>query len=244
MPAGTRPRAIGPDRGVSDASHGRPQEECGREERGEAVPECRETQPDSARSGTIADARVAGIGALIVAVGARRRCSCSAATTATSTSCCSRPAASSCPATRSWSAASRSARSTRSRSPTTPRPRSTITVDEPLHEGTTAIVRATSLSGIANRYVSLAPGPEQRRPSSPTARRSPPTGRPRRSTSTSSSTPSTSRTRAGAAGRHPGPGRRLHRQHRGGPQDLQVLRARPAGDRAAVRRAEPRPGDR
>ena len=34
-----------------------------------------------------------------------------------------------------------------------------ITVDEPLHEGTTAIVRATSLSGIANRYVSIAPGP-------------------------------------------------------------------------------------
>jgi phospholipid/cholesterol/gamma-HCH transport system substrate-binding protein len=34
-----------------------------------------------------------------------------------------------------------------------------ITVDEPLHEGTTALVRATSLSGIANRYVSLAPGP-------------------------------------------------------------------------------------
>jgi phospholipid/cholesterol/gamma-HCH transport system substrate-binding protein len=34
-----------------------------------------------------------------------------------------------------------------------------ITVDDPLTEGTTAIVRATSLSGIANRYVSLAPGP-------------------------------------------------------------------------------------
>jgi len=34
-----------------------------------------------------------------------------------------------------------------------------ITVDSPLHEGTTAIVRATSLSGIANRYVSLSPGP-------------------------------------------------------------------------------------
>jgi phospholipid/cholesterol/gamma-HCH transport system substrate-binding protein len=33
-----------------------------------------------------------------------------------------------------------------------------ITVDDPLHEGTTALVRATSLSGIANRYVSLAPG--------------------------------------------------------------------------------------
>jgi phospholipid/cholesterol/gamma-HCH transport system substrate-binding protein len=34
-----------------------------------------------------------------------------------------------------------------------------ISVDEPLHDGTTALVRATSLSGIANRYVSLAPGP-------------------------------------------------------------------------------------
>src|SRR3954452_24114564 len=29
----------------------------------------------------------------------------------------------------------------------------------PLHEGTTAIVRATSLSGIANRYLALSPGP-------------------------------------------------------------------------------------
>ncbi len=35
-----------------------------------------------------------------------------------------------------------------------------ITVDEPLHEGTTAIIRSTSLSGIANRYVSLSPGDE------------------------------------------------------------------------------------
>jgi phospholipid/cholesterol/gamma-HCH transport system substrate-binding protein len=29
----------------------------------------------------------------------------------------------------------------------------------PLHEGTTAVIRATSLSGIANRYISLTPGP-------------------------------------------------------------------------------------
>jgi phospholipid/cholesterol/gamma-HCH transport system substrate-binding protein len=35
----------------------------------------------------------------------------------------------------------------------------TISVDETLHEGTTAVVRATSLSGIANRYVSITPGP-------------------------------------------------------------------------------------
>jgi phospholipid/cholesterol/gamma-HCH transport system substrate-binding protein len=38
----------------------------------------------------------------------------------------------------------------------------TINVDSdfaPLHKGTTAVVRATSLSGIANRYVALSPGP-------------------------------------------------------------------------------------
>jgi phospholipid/cholesterol/gamma-HCH transport system substrate-binding protein len=35
----------------------------------------------------------------------------------------------------------------------------TISVDEPFHEGTTAVIRATSLSGIANRYVSITPGP-------------------------------------------------------------------------------------
>jgi phospholipid/cholesterol/gamma-HCH transport system substrate-binding protein len=35
----------------------------------------------------------------------------------------------------------------------------TISSDEPLHEGTTAVIRATSLSGIANRYVSITPGP-------------------------------------------------------------------------------------
>jgi phospholipid/cholesterol/gamma-HCH transport system substrate-binding protein len=35
-----------------------------------------------------------------------------------------------------------------------------ITVNRPLHQGTTAIIRATSLSGIANRYVSLQPGPD------------------------------------------------------------------------------------
>lgn len=33
-----------------------------------------------------------------------------------------------------------------------------ITVDDPLHQGTTAVIRATSLSGIANRYVSISPG--------------------------------------------------------------------------------------
>ena len=33
----------------------------------------------------------------------------------------------------------------------------------PLHQGTTAIVRATSLSGIANRYIALSPGPNSNR---------------------------------------------------------------------------------
>ena len=35
-----------------------------------------------------------------------------------------------------------------------------ISVNRPLHEGTTAIIRATSLSGIANRYISIQPGPD------------------------------------------------------------------------------------
>jgi phospholipid/cholesterol/gamma-HCH transport system substrate-binding protein len=35
-----------------------------------------------------------------------------------------------------------------------------ISVDRPMHQGTSAIIRATSLSGIANRYVSLQPGPD------------------------------------------------------------------------------------
>jgi phospholipid/cholesterol/gamma-HCH transport system substrate-binding protein len=43
-----------------------------------------------------------------------------------------------------------------------------ITIDvqddyAPLHEGTTALIRATSLSGIANRYVALTPGPNSNR---------------------------------------------------------------------------------
>jgi phospholipid/cholesterol/gamma-HCH transport system substrate-binding protein len=36
----------------------------------------------------------------------------------------------------------------------------TISVDRTLHEGTQAVIRATSLSGIANRYVSIEPGPD------------------------------------------------------------------------------------
>jgi phospholipid/cholesterol/gamma-HCH transport system substrate-binding protein len=34
-----------------------------------------------------------------------------------------------------------------------------ITVDRELHEGSEAVIRSTSLSGIANRYVSISPGP-------------------------------------------------------------------------------------
>ena len=36
----------------------------------------------------------------------------------------------------------------------------TISVDDPLPQGTSAVIRATSLSGIANRYVSITPGPD------------------------------------------------------------------------------------
>ena len=48
-----------------------------------------------------------------------------------------------------------------------------IKVEEPyapLREGTEATIRLTSLSGIANRYIALAPG-RRRATSSPTARR-------------------------------------------------------------------------
>jgi len=34
-----------------------------------------------------------------------------------------------------------------------------VTIEQQLHEGSTAIVRATSLSGVANHYVSVSPGP-------------------------------------------------------------------------------------
>lgn len=35
-----------------------------------------------------------------------------------------------------------------------------VTIDRQLHEGTSAVIRSTSLSGIANRYVSITPGPD------------------------------------------------------------------------------------
>ncbi len=34
-----------------------------------------------------------------------------------------------------------------------------VSVDQQLHEGTTAVIRATSLAGVANRYISISPGP-------------------------------------------------------------------------------------
>lgn len=36
----------------------------------------------------------------------------------------------------------------------------TITTEDPLHEGTEAMIRTTSLSGVANRYISVTPGPD------------------------------------------------------------------------------------
>ncbi len=39
-----------------------------------------------------------------------------------------------------------------------------IEVDQELHEGTTAVIRATSLSGVANHYVAISPGPNSNEP--------------------------------------------------------------------------------
>jgi phospholipid/cholesterol/gamma-HCH transport system substrate-binding protein len=38
----------------------------------------------------------------------------------------------------------------------------TVEMEQPLHEGAQAVIRATSLSGIANRYVSITDGPDSR----------------------------------------------------------------------------------
>ena len=35
-----------------------------------------------------------------------------------------------------------------------------VSLDRPLHEGSSAVIRRTSLSGIANRYISVTPGPD------------------------------------------------------------------------------------
>ena len=121
--------------------------------------------------------------------------------------------------------------------------RSTITVDEPLHEGTTAVdPRDLALGGRQPLRLDL-PGPELRSPRSPTARRSRPTRPPRRSTSTSSSTPSTRRPRRRCSNFIQGQRRRLHRQQRRRRTGTYKyfapgLQATPA----PVRRADPRPG--
>ena len=39
-----------------------------------------------------------------------------------------------------------------------------VSVDQELHEGTTAAVRATSLSGVANHYITITPGPDSNPP--------------------------------------------------------------------------------
>ncbi len=39
-----------------------------------------------------------------------------------------------------------------------------VEVEQQLHEGTTAVIRATSLSGVANHYVSISPGPNSNPP--------------------------------------------------------------------------------
>jgi phospholipid/cholesterol/gamma-HCH transport system substrate-binding protein len=39
-----------------------------------------------------------------------------------------------------------------------------VSVDQQLHEGTTAVIRATSLSGVANHYISISPGPNSSPP--------------------------------------------------------------------------------
>lgn len=39
-----------------------------------------------------------------------------------------------------------------------------VEVEQQLHEGTTAVIRATSLSGVANHYVSISPGPNSNSP--------------------------------------------------------------------------------
>ena len=95
----------------------------------------------------------------------------------------------------------------------------------PLHEGTQATIRATSLSGIANRYISLAPGPNNAEEIEDGAR-STPTRPARRWTSTRSSTRSTTR-RARACATSCGLGHPVRRQGRACQREHQVLRAVP-----------------
>ena len=113
-----------------------------------------------------------------------------------------------------------------------------ITVNRPLHQGTTAIVRATSLSGIANRYVSLQPGPDN----------NPELGHDATITEVDTTSPvdldqlfNTLRG-PGAPGppqRHPGLGDRLRGQRPGGEPDLQVPESLAGGDGSPAPGARP-----
>ena len=117
-----------------------------------------------------------------------------------------------------------------------------ISVDEPLHSGTTAVIRATSLSGIANRYVSITPGAEQRAHS---CRRGDDRARQhdidRRSRPALQHVPAADA--QGAPERNQGPGAAVRGPHRGRPPQLQVFRARPVDRAPAPGRGHPRPAD-
>ena len=115
-----------------------------------------------------------------------------------------------------------------------------VKLDRPLLEGTTAQIRLTSLSGIANRYIALhmGPDPDAELPDGATlaADDDDLARRPR---------PALQHVRRAdarvASGLHPGPGHGLHGQHGGGAQDVQVLRPEPPGGRAAALRPQLRP---
>ena len=212
-------------------------------ERREAPPpRTGDADPQSANVGRRAWlARVASVGACS---SGSSSCSwsSSAGSRATPTTCCSRTAASSCSGNQVL-VAGQPIGTVDEHQPhrRTPRPRSRSRSTSPLHEGTTAVIRATSLSGIANRYVSITPGPT-------TQPGSPRTPRPSPSTHTTSPVdldqlfdtfpPEDAQ---GAQQLHPGPGRRLRPATRRPRTELQVLRARAAVDPAPVRRADPRP---
>ena len=115
----------------------------------------------------------------------------------------------------------------------------TISVDDALHQGTSAIIRATSLSGIANRYVSITPGPDNAPELEDGA-----TLAGEKTTSPVDLDQLFNTLDAadaqGAPERDPGLRLALREQPGGRAADLQVLRARAVDGPAAVRRAEPR----
>ncbi len=99
----------------------------------------------------------------------------------------------------------------------------------------------TSLSGIANRYVSLKPGPNNARRDRRRRRASAPTRPPRRSTSTCCSTRSTRRRARGCATSSAAPATQYDTRGRGGRREHQVLRALPRQHLAADAGAGARP---